>query len=886
MDMAEGGGGKGPEIIIESKGASIGEIRKRAMANPVNPHQSLPHRRVEGPEGEEWAPWLVKNREEVDNIKNETLQVEIHSLARRPDVMVSKEVLQGSYDTIEGLVNRNEISETEGHHWQGKILMRYIEELEKEGKASTWEGLLNALPVSLGGAAVHAADEFVERFPGAVARWIKSRGWEKEARGTPPGGEGGPPEKPPEEPTKEDGRLPDNFKDLRKIIIDDETSEETRKKAMEKRDEMWKNFSERDQDHKAFVKDSTQTYLNILGDSTWDEVYDNVKNFGINAENLALSTTGFLKPEEEGMLRAAFAGEALRIRKIGFEKRFKKRPSMVAGSPEDILWLKMHGESEGEEGLKFLEKRVQREAFFQLGVEPHDFVKTSLSKKKFRPESEQGTKESADVLTAAAEAMRSAAESQSRMTMGEYQIDVKRYEGKVEELRAFVREKLDAIENSNRDTLDFGNTYIVRGLEVSLGAIEKIDKGIAREARARLAVHDCSELIKQADGWIFREEEKVGHGYAIGSAAAEAQRRGHQLNREIVETFLKRELLPGLDVPRAWDLLQQLNHFDVSEDKDGNTVFDNQEYMKWVDRVVPKDDKDLRNKEGKLKPRTNVNFFRETNPIIEEAVRNLLIEEIARSESVDGNTPEERRENAKKSLQLAEKLSRATLEDSVFNRGDTVGNDQVAEIFGLKKWREARRSKGRIRGPQVHEDEIRGFGTSWLRWTQEDKQTKKFKGRQRERLPFRVDTQMNVDNLDISQIEDNWQFYCSVIMTRYKLLSGLLLDRKPKIAEMDKTFMQEAVVYFNTADAPENLRIEKMGPMQLRGLWAVGVIDMALADKDLDIGRKSIGTVLAEFINTLTREELSPEVGTFLTEITMEDIKRRLNFNRRLAKLA
>jgi len=297
--------------------------------------------------------------------------------------------------------------------------------------------------------------------------------------------------------------------------------------------------------------------------------------------------------------------------------------------------------------------------------------------------------EAAERLTEAAEKMAGAAEAQARVARGEAVLELP--EGR-EQQRQYVRAILDRIEKSNRDCHDFSISTIVQRLEASL---DDMDSEVAREARARLAVHDCSELIKQASGWIAREVDKVGPGHTIGSAISEAKRRNHELTRDMVSLFLrkeenKKENLPGLNVPKAWNLLQKAN-------------FEYEEYVK--DKL----------EKGEEKPPKT--YYTDPNAERRRAKHELLVEELGGGKKASKVADEA----AQKSLQLAEKLTIATLETSVFNRASKSGNDQLAEAIYLKEWREGRKEKGRVRGPRIHEGAIPGFGTSWLRERSEEK---------------------------------------------------------------------------------------------------------------------------------------------------------------------
>ncbi len=223
-------------------------------------------------------------------------------------------------------------------------------------------------------------------------------------------------------------------------------------------------------------------------------------------------------------------------------------------------------------------------------------------------------------------------------------------------------------------------------------------------------------------------------------------------------------------------------------------------------------------------------------------------------------------DNAKKSFQLAEKLTVASLETSVFNRTSTTGNDQLAEVIGLKGWRAGREKTGRARGPQIHEGAIEGFGTSWLRL-----QTK---GADVEKPVFSK-------NINAGMIrEGSWAYYCTVTVTRYHMLRELLLDTAPKPSSIDKKMLQQAVVYFNTADNPETGK--KCGPKKLRVLWLLGVVDSALSNIDLEWTAEDF----AKLERAATKEVLSPDAGTFVTSEQWNYLKRITGYTGRIARIA
>lgn len=74
-------------------------------------------------------------------------------------------------------------------------------------------------------------------------------------------------------------------------------------------------------------------------------------------------------------------------------------------------------------------------------------------------------------------------------------------------------------------------------------------------------------------------------------------------------------------------------------------------------------------------------------------------------------------ERAEKSLQLATRIARVTLETSVWNRS-LIGKDPLAEAIYFEQYRTERAEAARDRGPSITIDRIKGFGTSYFRSAQ------------------------------------------------------------------------------------------------------------------------------------------------------------------------
>lgn len=494
-----------------------------------------------------------------------------------------------------------------------------------------------------------------------------------------------------------------------------------------------------------------------------------------------------------------------------------------------------------------------------------------------------------------------AAERQSKTFSGEDTLDLSNLTE--DEQRAFVRKILDTIENLSRDCFDWSISASVKKLETSLASMKE---SVREEVRARLALHDSSELIKQAGGWIQRPEGNPGH--TIASAAAEALRRGHSLERDTIRIFMETDpakKLSGLDTARAWDLLQDANFryeaileeinmemlksemeargvsnsdilrtfsllqkvkFDEkmlreNKDADKRDILTPSEKAELAGRLtdysikfhstnglVPRDDE----KENGKVP---ASFFSDSSGERRNAVRQRIIR-MLNAEGVDGT----------KSLQLAEKLSIATLETSVFNRTSMTGNDQLAETIGLKGYRKGRSDTGRNRGPLIHEGAIAGFGKSWLR------NERKTKDNVEEPL---LASEINIEGIK----EGGWSYYCTVVVGRYHSLRELLLDRKPKAGSIDLNALQSAVVYFNTADKPKDE--EKCGEAMLRVWWLAGVVDMALTNIDLEWGVDEFEK-LRMAASVLP---LSSDAGTFITRAQWDWIMKATNYRGRIGAL-
>jgi len=212
-------------------------------------------------------------------------------------------------------------------------------------------------------------------------------------------------------------------------------------------------------------------------------------------------------------------------------------------------------------------------------------------------------------------------------------------------------------------------------------------------------------------------------------------------------------------------------------------------------------------------------------------------------------------------LQLAEKLAMATFENSVFNRQTQTGNDQLAEIVFLRKWRQGRMKAGRPSGPEVHFKAFDGFGTSWLRKISERTSDNNVR--------FQAE---QINESDIA--ERSWVFYCTVTLNRLQAMRELLIDGRPKPGDIDVGFLQNAQTYFREIDPPE--KGDTTGPLRLKVWWLTGVLDISLADRDSGWTLDDYGRLFRAVLTPL-----SSEAGPFISSEQFGWIRRAIRLDQR-----
>ncbi len=209
---------------------------------------------------------------------------------------------------------------------------------------------------------------------------------------------------------------------------------------------------------------------------------------------------------------------------------------------------------------------------------------------------------------------------------------------------------------------NLGNNSIIAGRINTLLSKEGIIKEVEEEARARMKLQHCAAVIEAIPG----SDEKAKE-YIFNSFSSAESKRYLIEGRDLEFLFKKLEVSSGLKIADAFSYLQEA----------------------WMEGV---------NVDGKRVSLSSENLSAETIEVIEER----LVERLGGDRK------------AVKSLQLAKRIAKATLETSVWNK-NTVPGDPLAECIYFRNYRESRAKKAQDRGPEIHIRIIEGFGTSFLR---------------------------------------------------------------------------------------------------------------------------------------------------------------------------
>ena len=409
---------------------------------------------------------------------------------------------------------------------------------------------------------------------------------------------------------------------------------------------------------------------------------------------------------------------------------------------------------------------------------------------------------------------------------------------------SYVRGLFSMIESSLKTTRDIYLGKYSNMLEQFI-AHEEVDDGVKKEVRSRLSLHDCSVLMKKANGYIERSETGSDPECpTISSAATLAEGMNHALNNESVSFFL-RDGANGLPVDYAWDLYQDAN---TSYKK----MLRKAEIFHGLASGEMSDDlKSLVDNDPNL-GNVDANYYTDKNPKRKKLFDDFIIKTIVQKKNVSSS-------EALKSWDLAKKLAGATGENSVFNVS-LAGNDELGEDIFLRLYRQGRDEKGRPRGPQIHLKEVEGVGNSWLR--------------EKSGITDRTKP-MHVKDIKFDEIQEGDYVYHFGVLISAKIhpLRNLLLDRAPdpsKLINID--FFQKAVDYFNKADKDDKNK--------LREWWIAGVVDLACSYGNLGWTQSD----LSKFRQFATMN-LSDKAGPFIKKEKYDELIKKFGFHNKMLKL-
>lgn len=230
-----------------------------------------------------------------------------------------------------------------------------------------------------------------------------------------------------------------------------------------------------------------------------------------------------------------------------------------------------------------------------------------------------------------------------------------------EKQREYVRRILDQVEQNDQPTWEYQNAEKTTHLEKILN---RLSKELRLEVQARLRLQDCYVKVREAvtrGGDVVLPDGKKQPGMLFRQVSAELAGKGRLLQGQDFETLFKE--MTGLKVAQAFLLLEEA----ALVGRDGAKIFE----------------------EG-------------TTNQQEEKVR----EDIARELGGDLN--------ARKAVQLAERLAWATFETSVWNN-DLKGLDPLAQAIYLRGYRLGLSPASTDIGPPVTLRLIEGIGTSYFR---------------------------------------------------------------------------------------------------------------------------------------------------------------------------
>ncbi len=433
--------------------------------------------------------------------------------------------------------------------------------------------------------------------------------------------------------------------------------------------------------------------------------------------------------------------------------------------------------------------------------------------------------------------------------------------GNYSEQLKYARGLLDRMEVTVRTTRDPSYTGQLAATLERFSETEGVDERVKREIHARICLHDCSVLMRKANGYIERNENGSDPECpTVGYAATLAAGMNHDLDTDAIN-FLIKDGSNGIPVSSAWDAYQWVN-LNYRQVLGEIGRIDRRDYLDKIEMIID-NDPDM----GKI----DSNYVTDSYSSRKERVDQFIIDRIM-------HQTRSSKKDAEKAWKLAKNLALATGEDSVFFVS-LAGNDEMAEAMFLRKYREGRDESGRPRGPQIHLKKIPGIGNSWLR-------------RVSGVPPYGPDGYIPLNAKDIvvdptgnskkPGIETGSYVAHFAVWWSGKIhpLRQLLLDRAPdpkKYTNLD--FFQKAIDYFNKADPS--------GALQLRKWWIAGVCDLAVSQGQLGWTQ----TDLSRFEQFATKEILSDNIkflakgGVFLNPKTWGELEEQYKFTKRMATM-
>jgi len=441
-----------------------------------------------------------------------------------------------------------------------------------------------------------------------------------------------------------------------------------------------------------------------------------------------------------------------------------------------------------------------------------------------------------------------------------------------------VRPMLDEIE---RSTVDYMNEPIVRGkiirLDESARAEGLMHPDVAKEVKARVALHDLSRLMRRANGWI--DKNPTGD-LTVGNAVQMASSRGHTIEGEQVHFFLKgqyervttlqrrdvrvggrteraqwrqveglRSLEMSQGVAMAWDLLEKINSRDYQKIL----------ALMKADGRVGRDVEDLFS-DREISGVTN--FFQDSEFRRRDVVKKWVMQQMGgghdiaevrrRRPPVPPETiavMEQRNKEVTKFIQLAENMAVVAMQPSRWNTGVNGGhlfsnesygaNDQLAEVIHFRNWRKSR--AGRNRGGDISINQIPGWGDSWFGLNTKGKVVVECNGIDPENDdlgPAALYTDYIKDSPADYSGGDSLSAFASTKLTRYNALQGLFKDTEVKAGTITEAFLESANVYFT--DAEKSFSDERFENLDLRFWWIAQVVDIGLVHDYLGWDRFSL----------------------------------------------